>query len=72
MHHCVASYVYKINNDGCDIYHIDKFDKPWTIEICKDKSKFYINQIQTKYNEHVNKTQIEKYIQDILDKENRS
>lgn len=72
MHHCVASYAHTINNDGCAIYHIDKFDMPWTIEICKNKDKFYINQIQTKYNERVDKTKIEKYIQDILDKENNS
>ena len=60
MHHCVWSYYSHIKNDDCAIYSYDdvtgEYDvsgngepKRYTIEFRCRKGKYFINQIQTKY-----------------------
>lgn len=50
MHHCVASYADKVNNDICAIYSFiyKKWNKRYTIEFrMKRNGIYYINQIQS-------------------------
>lgn len=66
MKHCVASYAYKINRDECAICHIEKFGRPWTVEIGKNKKGLFIAQVQTIKNAPVDKREIEEYINSLL------
>ena len=76
QHHCVWSYAQKITDDFCAIYSFvdkkgqhtkDKKPKRYTIEfMIDDKGKYYIEQVQGKY-DRVNTDVMYDFIQKILD-----
>ena len=72
MHHCVATYSTRINNDKCGIYHLEKDGTPWTIEIITNKGEFKVNQIQTIGNKSVDKKEITKYVENVVKKAQKS
>lgn len=48
--HCVASYAYLINKDKCSIYSTVYNNERYTIEIRKNRNKYYIAQIKGMFN----------------------
>ena len=77
QHHCVWSYADKITNDKCAIYSyvdkdgsksIDGIPKRYTIEFGFNKNtcQYYVIQTQGRY-DSVNASNMEKYINEILD-----
>ena len=77
QHHCVWSYADKITNDKCAIYSyvdkdgsksIDGIPKRYTIEFGFNKNtcQYYVLQTQGRY-DSVNASNMEKYINEILD-----
>lgn len=65
QHHCVATYNELINKDVCTIYSTIYKGKRYTMEFRKEKKKFYLHQVQGKYNVE-NTAEIRKYVEDIL------
>lgn len=67
MHHCVASYAHKINQDKCAIYSVMYKNKRYTIEFLynKDKDTYYVAQIQGKYDSGHPKA-VRKYVESFL------
>lgn len=65
QHHCVATYNELINKDICAIYSTIYKGKRYTMEFRKEKKKFYLHQVQGKYNVE-NTAEIRKYVESIL------
>lgn len=65
QHHCVATYNELINKDVCTIYSTVYKSKRYTMEFRKEKKKFYLHQVQGKYNAE-NTAEIRKYVESIL------
>lgn len=74
QHHCVWSYAKKISNDKCAIYSYtdtnadhcpDGVPKRYTIEFCRNNGKYYVKQVQGKY-DRVNAGNMREYIEKIL------
>lgn len=76
QHHCVWSYANKISVDKCAIYSYtdtnaehcpDGVAKRYTIEFRRHKGKYYVKQVQGKY-DRVNAGNMREYIEEILRK----
>ena len=65
QHHCVATYNKLINKDICTIYSTIYKGKRYTMEFRKEKKKFYLHQVQGKYNAEIT-DEIASYVEEIL------
>lgn len=66
QHHCVWSYASDINKDMCQIYsYVDKNETRFTLEFKYNGGKYYLAQIQGKFNKG-DTTEVKEYVNKLL------
>lgn len=71
QHNCVYSnYTQYVKRDICAIFHLSLAEKEYTIEIRKNKKRYYLKQMEAKYNSgHTEEDW--KYVEEIINKINK-